>query len=122
MLYAMADLFTLTAPLLIRYPDATRHVMVACFQHPQGLLYFKPFWEQLPDAEGIRFAQGDLRGEGPWKVGDAVITVLGCQGTHPQQAAEFADWKFQLEQRGEHYPTREELQVIAVEKGFLPAG
>jgi len=118
----MADLFTLTTPLLIRYPDDTRHVMIAAFRHPQGLLYFRPFWTQLPDAEGVRLVQGNLGGEGPWKVGDAVITVLGCQGAHPQQAAEFADWKFQLEQHGEHYPTRDELQAIAIEKGLLPTG
>jgi hypothetical protein len=38
----MADLFTLTAPLMIRYPDDTRHVMVACFKHPDGIVYFRP--------------------------------------------------------------------------------
>jgi hypothetical protein len=114
----MADLFALTTPLLIRYPDQSRHVMVACFRHPLGVLYFRPFWEQLPEGEGIQIAQGELQGEGPWKVGEAVVTVLGCQGAHPQQAAEFADWKFHLEQCGRHYPLREELQAIAREKGF----
>ena len=116
----MADLFTLTTPLLIRYPDDTRHVMVACFCHPQGLLYFRPFWEQLPAMEGVRLAGGDIKGEGPWKVGAAVVTVLGCQRTHPQQAAEFADWKYYLEQQGRHYPRRDELQTIAGEMGVLP--
>lgn len=114
----MADLLSLTTPLLIRYPDDTRHVMVACFRHPQGLLYFRPFWEQLPEEEGVQVVTGDLKGEGPWKVGDAVVTVLGCHGTHPQQAAELADWKFHLEQRGEHYPSRAVLLAIAQEKGF----
>ena len=116
----MADLFTLTAPLMIRYPDNTRHVMVACFRHPRGIVYFRPFWDQLRDDAGIQVATGDIRGEGPWKVGAAVITVLGCQGTNPEQAAEFADWKFHLEQHGESYPTRDELQVIARERGVLP--
>ncbi len=114
----MADLLSLTTPLLIRYPDDTRHVMVACFRHPQGLLYFRPFWEQLPDVEGVQVVKGHLKGEGPWKVGDAVVTVLGCHGTHPQPAAELADWLFHLEQRGEHYPSREELLAIAQERGF----
>jgi len=115
----LADLFTLTTPLLIRFPDNTRQVMVACFRHPDGILYFRPFWNQLPDGEGIRLATGDIKGEGPWKVGDAVVTVLGCQGTDPEQAAELADWKFHLEQRGDQYPTRDELQLIATEKGLL---
>lgn len=116
----MADLFTLTVPLLIRFPDATGHVMVGCFRHPEGIVYVRPFWERIPAGEGIRLVRGDIRGEGPWKVGDAVVTVLGCQGTNPEQAAEFADWKFHLEQCGEPYPTRSELQAIAQEQGVLP--
>ena len=93
--------------------------MVACFQHPDGILYFRPFWDQLHDGEGIQIVTGEIKGEGPWKVGDAVVTVLGCQGTNPEQAAEFADWKFHLERCGERYPTRDELQLIATEKGLL---
>ena len=116
----MADLFTLTVPLLIRYPDATRHVMLGCFRHPEGLVYVRPFWELLPAGEGIRLVSGTIRGEGPWKVGDAVVTVLGCQGTNPEQAAEFADWKFHLEQRGEPCPTRSELELVARGQGILP--
>jgi hypothetical protein len=116
----MADLFTVTAPLLIRYPDNTRHVMVGCFRHPDGIVYVRPFWDQLPEGEGIRLVIGDIKGEGPWKVGTAVISVLGCQGTHPEQAAEFADWKFHLEKRGGRYPTRDDLQAIARDKGVLP--
>ena len=116
----MADLFTLTTPLLIRYPDNTRHVMVGYFKHPDGVVYFRPFWDQLPDEEGIQLAGGDVTGEGPWKVGTAVVTVLGCQGTNPDQAAELADWEFQLEQRGQNYPARHELEKIAREKGVLP--
>jgi len=50
---SLVDLFTLKAPLLIRFPDHTQHVMVACFQHPSGIVYFRPFWDQLRDGEGI---------------------------------------------------------------------
>nr|AFI78459.1 hypothetical protein ws138B4_0018 [uncultured bacterium ws138B4] len=106
----MADLFTITAPLMIRYPDDTKHVMVHCFPHPDGLVYFRTFWDQLPETEGVRLLTGELRGEGPWKVGDAVITLLGCQGTHPRQAAEYADWQLHLEQTGPGYPSRSQLQ------------
>ena len=116
----MADLFAVTAPLLIRYPDDTRHVMVHCFPHPDGLVYFRPFWNQLPAPEGIRLVSGELRGDGPWKAGDAVITLLGCQGTHPEQAAEYADWQFHLEQLGEEYPGRDQLELKARDMGLLP--
>ena len=47
--------------------------MVACFQHPDGILYFRPFWDQLHDGEGIQIVTGEIKGEGPWKVGDAVV-------------------------------------------------
>lgn len=116
----MADLFTLTVPLLIRYPDNTRHVMLGCFRQADGIAYVRPFWDELPAGEGVQTVSGDIRGEGPWKVGGAVVTVLGCQGTNPAEAAELADWKFQLEQRGAGYPTRMELEAIVRAQGILP--
>lgn len=116
----MADLFSITAPLLIRFPDDTKHVMVHCFSHPDGLVYFRTFWDQLPEQEGVRLVRGELRGEGPWKAGDAVITMLGCHGTHPEQAAEYADWQFHLEQLGAAYPSREQLVNKARGMGLLP--
>ena len=111
----MADLFAMTAPLLIRYPDDNKHVMVHCFPHPDGLVYFRTFWDQLPEGEGVCLVCGELRGEGPWKAGDAVITVLGCHGTHPEQAAEYADWQAHLEQLGTAYPSFGQLEKMARE-------
>jgi hypothetical protein len=116
----MADLFSITAPLLIRYPDDTRHLMVAQFRHPDGLVYFRVFWDRLPLQQGVQLVRGDLRGSGPWKVGDAVITVLGCHGTNPDEAAEFSEWQFHLAQLGGDYPAREQLQQIARDAGCLP--
>lgn len=116
----MADLFSITAPLLIRYPDGTRHVMVAQFPHPDGLLYFRTFWDRLPRHQGVLLARGELRGSGPWKVGEAVVTVLGCHGSNPDEAAEFSAWQFHLEQLGGEYPGREQLQRIAHEAGCQP--
>ena len=84
--------------------------MVHCFQHPDGLVYFRTFWDQLPESEGVCLVSGEVHGDGPWKAGDAVITLLGCQGSHPQQTAEYADWQMHLEQIGPGYPSRLELQ------------
>ncbi len=116
----MADLFSITAPLLVRYPDGTKHVMVELFRHPDGLVYFRSFWDRLPRRKGILVLSGEVRGEGPWKVGDAVITVLGCHGTNPDEAAEFSQWQFHLEQIGDHYPARHEMEQILLEAGCLP--
>ncbi|HYQ70352.1 MAG TPA: hypothetical protein VET88_00335 [Gammaproteobacteria bacterium] len=111
----MADLFSVTAPLLIRYPDATLHVMVHRLRHPQGLVYFRTFWDRMPPAEGIVLVAGEIRGDGPWKVGDAVVTLLGCHGSHPAQAAEYADWQLHLAQSPDAYPGNEQLLALARE-------
>jgi hypothetical protein len=116
----MVDLFAITAPLLVRFLDGTKHVMVELFRHPEGLVYFMPFWDRLSREEGIQVLPGAIRGEGPWKIGNAVITVLGCHGSDPDEAAEYSHWQFHLEQFGGHYPVRSELERIAREAGCLP--
>ena len=94
--------------------------MVERLPHPNGLVYFRPFWDQLPRQEGIQLVSGDIRGEGPWKVGNAVISVLGCHGTDPEETTIYAQWQFHLEQLGGHYCTHAELEQIAREAGHLP--
>ena len=116
----MADLFSVRAPLLIRYPDGRMEVMVERLPHTEGLVYFRPFWNQLPAEQGVRFVSGEVRGEGPWKVGDAVVTVLGCQGTHPQQAAEYAEWQSYCDQLGDDYPDTDELRQVVEAAGIVP--
>ncbi len=116
----MADLFSLTAPLLIRFPDGRAEVMAEYFEHPAGLVYLRTFWNRYAPAQAVQLVAGELRGEGPWKVGDAVITVLGCHGSHPEQAAEFAEWQAYREQLGDDYPDREALRGMVRSAGYLP--
>jgi len=73
------DLFSVTAPLVIRLPDGSRHLMVERFPHPEGLLFFEPFWRDNERQPAVHLVHGPIRGGGPWKVGDAVVTVLGCR-------------------------------------------
>lgn len=116
----MADLFTLKAPLAIRRPDGTRHVMAECFPLAQGpgLVYFELYWHlQRPAALAIHRIDGDISGEGPWKIAGNVISVLGCHGTDPELAASFADWQFYLQQGAPDYPEREAILVLAREQG-----
>jgi len=116
----MADLFSVTAPLLIRFSDGRREVMVERLPHPDGLLYFRPFWDELGTRQGLCVVAGEVRGEGPWKVGDAVVTVLGCHGSNPQQAELFADWQAHRARLGDDYPDRDGLVGIARDAGYLP--
>lgn len=115
----MADLFRMTAPLMIRCPDGAQRVMAEKFRHPRGLLYFEPFWDRLPGAQGIHLVEGEIRGEGPWKAGDCVISVLGCRGSHPELAAEYAGWCAYLAERGDEFPSRREIERLARERGAV---
>jgi hypothetical protein len=115
----MADLFSVTAPLMIRYPDGGKRVMAEVFPHPEGLLYFELFWDRMPDERGVHVISGVVRGEGPWKAGDCVITLLGCQGSEPELAGDYAEWRLYLEQASAAYPSRRELEAMARRHGAL---
>ena len=58
----MADLFTVTAPLMIRCPNGEKRVMAALFRHAEGLLYFDLFWDRQDDGQGVHLVAGDIRG------------------------------------------------------------
>lgn len=116
----MADLFTLKAPLAIRRGNGVRHVMAEYFplESSSGLVYFELYWHlQRPASLGIHRITGDIRGEGPWKIDDNVITVLGCHGTDAELAASFAEWQFYLEQGAPGYPARAAIEALARAQG-----
>ncbi|MGE5154440.1 MAG: hypothetical protein ACM3ST_10515 [Bdellovibrio bacteriovorus] len=110
----MADLFAVTAPLALRHPDGSEQVIAACFPHPSGLLYLDCFWHLRTPNEAAHLIRGELRGEGPWRIGDAVIRVIGCHNTDPQLAGPYAQWREYLETRGAaEYPPPEQIREIA---------
>ena len=108
----MADLFSVTAPLTVRFRDGTRQIMIERMPYRDGLLYLPPFWDEGGVANTLRFVAGPVRGEGPWKVGDAVVTVLGCYGTDPALAAEFAAWQGHVQRLNTGYPAHEEIHRL----------
>lgn len=98
-LFPMADLFSMTAPLLIRHKTGARHIMVERYPvaNGDGLVYFEIFWHrQRPASQAIHRITGQIKGDGPWKIGDSIITVLGCQGTDPELASAYAEWQSYL--------------------------
>jgi len=109
----MADPYSVTAPLALRLPDGTRKVIAECFPHTLGLLYLDPFWHQSTPDRSAHLLKGKLTGEGPWRIGDAVITVLGCQGTDPSLQAPYAQWRDYLAAHAEEYPPAEQIRGIA---------
>lgn len=115
----MNDLFSVTAPLMIRFPDGVKHIMVECFPLADGILYLRPFWTRQDPDEAFHKVEGPVKGEGPWKVGDAVITVLGCQGTDPAMADLHARWQSHMQEPGFVFPPREIVEALARERGAL---
>lgn len=109
----MADLFTMKSPLMIRLPSGQKRVMAEYFPHPDGLLYFELFWHLGDPAETVHVVEGTIRGDGPWKVGEAVITVLGCHGSDPELASAFNDWQHYLAENDGAYPDRQQILALA---------
>jgi hypothetical protein len=113
----MANIFTVKSPLAIRFRDGSKKILIELFPREDGAVGFELGWEQskTPDPY-IQVIEGDLKGEGPWKIGDAVLTVLGCHGTDAELASEYADWQFQRE-FGTPYPDEDVVQSIAKKFG-----
>ncbi len=109
----MPAIESVTAPLVIRHGDGREQVVAACFPHPAGLLYLDLFWHQHGPAEAAHLLPGELRGDGPWRVGAAVIRVLGCHHTDPHLQDQFLPWQDYLQTGGDHYPPRRQLLDIA---------
>ncbi|HHJ14692.1 MAG TPA: hypothetical protein ENJ79_10020 [Gammaproteobacteria bacterium] len=106
----MADLFSVTAPLAIRLPDGRKEVIAEKLPYDDGLLYLPPFWMNMEPLEALRYVPGPIRGEGPWKVGDAVVAVLACHGTDATLAGAFSDWQACLMQLDAAYPDMQEIE------------
>lgn len=114
----MADLFSVTAPLVFRDPDGTERLAAAVFPHPQGVLVFDLYWDAGNPADTTRVVRGKVQGEGPWKVDAVVIRLLGCQGTDADLARAWQDWQAHI-QTSEEYPPAPLIEAIARRLGAL---
>ena len=109
----MASIGSVTAPLVLRHPDGREQLIAAGFEHPRGLLYFDLYWHQQTPLQAAHLIEGELRGNGPWRVGDARIRVLGCHDTDPHLQAAFVDWQHYLQTHADDYPPRAQVLDIA---------
>ena len=112
----MADLFTVTAPLKIRLPSGEQRVIAELFRHPQGLLYFELHWQHDKDNR-IHLVEGELEGEGPWKIDGHILYVLGCRGTDADLATEFSEWQTWRQHNPQDYPDARMVARIASSHG-----
>jgi hypothetical protein len=116
---AMADLFSVTAPLLIRRTDGRQHIVAELFPHPDGIVYFEIFWSLRDPEQAVHRIEGTLKGDGPWKVGDTVIRVLGCHGTDGALARQFEEWRLYRMEHADTYPEHTFIEAIARRLGVI---
>jgi len=115
----MADLFSITAPLMIRKPQGEEQVIAAIFPHSKGLVYFDLYWHLGEPTETIHLVEGTLSGEGPWKIGGYVINILGCHGTNADLATAYQQWQTYLQTTADDYPPPPLQAAIARRMGAL---
>ena len=116
----MPAIDTVTAPLVLRHPDGTEKLVAACFTHPQGLLYLDLYWHRSTPQRAAHLIQGEVRGEGPWRVGDARLRVLGCHNTDPHLQEAFTGWQQYLQSHSAEYPPRAQILDIVRRMGANP--
>lgn len=110
----MVDLFSVTAPLAIRFRNSgEKQVMVERLPYADGLLYLPVFWTDTGPQQALRFVPGPVEGDGPWKVGgNAIVTVLGCHGTDAELAGAFSSWQTRLMELGDAYPAPGDIKAL----------
>lgn len=113
----MPAIDTVTAPLVLRHSDGREQLIAAGFTHPLGLLYFDLYWHLSTPQEAAHLIRGELRGDGPWRVGDARLRVLGCHNTDPQLQEAFTAWQQYLQTHAAIYPPRRQIIDIACRLG-----
>jgi hypothetical protein len=123
----MADLFSVTAPLAIRFRDSgEKQVLIERLPYNGGLIFLPPFWIDHELEHSLRYVPGPIEGEGPWKVGAAVVTVLGCHGTDAELAGVFSDWQVRRMELGDAYPEQDaihkQMKVHAAQIADLDSG
>ena len=110
----------ITAPLIILFDDGEKKLAAACFKHELGLLYLDPFWHLAKPTEAAHIIKGNIKGDGPWRIDNATIRILGCHNTDPeiQLQHEHQEWKDYLSQTSD-YPSRSQILDIAKRLGAI---
>ncbi|WP_293648626.1 hypothetical protein [Thiolapillus sp.] len=118
----MAELETVTAPLVVRFAAGDEKVVARAFPHPLGIVYLDLFWHLSRPDDAAHLIRGELRGNGPWRVGDASIRVLGCGTTDPLLQAEYIPWRDYLNEHPGEYPPEAQILTIARRLGCIIPG
>ncbi len=113
------DLFSVTAPLSLLFPEGVERLIAAHYKHPKGFLYFEPFWHLKEPEDGIHLIKGWIDGKGPWKISGHVIKVLACHGSNACLASDFSKWQNYRLCHPEEYPPEPMIDAIATKLGAI---
>lgn len=118
----MADIFSLTAPITVREIDShninqPQKVVAEYFKHPNGILYFDLYWHLAQPEDAMHVIEGDISGEGPWRINNTIFNVLGCRTTNIEMAMQHEEWLTYLQTPGNDYPPEGLVVAIAKKMG-----
>lgn len=107
----MPAIESVTAPLAILFDDGSKILAAACFPHKLGLMYLDTWWHLKKPDEAAHIIKGELKGEGPWRIANATVRVLGCQNTDPELQAEYYNWQEYLNETSDYPPASQIFEI-----------
>lgn len=85
------NLFEVKEPLKITLSETNVRIIAELFETPTGLCFFDIGWSYWATAlNPIHFIDGEITGDNPWKIGDAVIEVIK-EGS--KEYTDYQNWK-----------------------------
>lgn len=115
----MAAIHSIASPLVLRFGDDREQVVAACFRHRLGLVWLDLLWWLGSPADKAHLIEGELQGEGPWKIGEVSIRLLGCHHTDPHLEPQLEEWRDWLARNPEGEPSRERVLEVGRKLGGL---
>ena len=116
----MPAIDSVTTPLVLRHPDGREELIAAAFPHPRGLLYLDLYWHRSTPRQAAHLVEGELRGEGPWRVGEHRLRTLGCHNTDPHLQDDLNAWQRYLLDHAKEYPPPAQIREIVRRLGASP--
>lgn len=114
----MTAIESVTVPLALLFDDGSKKLAAACFKHQQGLLYLDTWWHTKKPDQAAHLIKGSLKGDGPWRIANVSIRVVGCQNTDPELQTELLNWQEYLKEAPD-YPPRAQIMTIAKRLGAI---
>ena len=114
----MPEIESINSPFAILFDDGSKILAAACFRHELGLLYLDPFWHQQKPDQAAHIIKGQLKGDDPWRIGEATIRLAGCQHTDPELQTLKSKWTDYLK-TADDYPPVEQIYDIVRRLGAI---